>query len=152
MEPLKPFLDEIQKASTMDEVSKIFVSMYGKNIRTLINLSVTQDIKDSNKNSLYIDPHKLSFAKENYEGTDDFSQKSQKAFKEYLQKIFHLIGDDSKEAAAKAELVFNLEKEMAIVQRPKKEADNFDAMYNQKTWDEVKALAPNLPISALASE
>ncbi len=49
IEPLKPFLDEIQKASTMDEVSKIFVSMYGKNIRTLINFSVTQDIKDSNK-------------------------------------------------------------------------------------------------------
>ncbi|TQE46057.1 M13 family metallopeptidase [Streptococcus suis] len=152
IEPLKPFLDEIQKASTMDEVSKIFVSMYGKNIRTLINFSVTQDIKDSNKNSLYINPHKLSFAKENYEGTDDFSKKSQKAFKEYLQKIFYLIGDDSKEAAAKAELVFNLEKEMALVQRPKKEADNFDARYNQKTWDEVKALAPNLPISALASE
>lgn len=41
---------------------------------------------------------------------------------------------------------------MALVQRPKKEADNFDARYNQKTWDEVKALAPNLPISALASE
>ncbi len=41
---------------------------------------------------------------------------------------------------------------MAAVQRPKEEANNFEAMYNEKTWDEVKALVPNLPIAELVSE
>ena len=110
LEPVKPYLDEIQKATSMADLNKVLISLYGKNIRNVLNLSVTQDIMDSNKNSLYLDPHKLSFPKENYEGTDDFSLKNQTAFKAYLEKVFTMAGASSKEAATKAENVFELEK------------------------------------------
>ncbi|MDW8752364.1 M13 family metallopeptidase [Streptococcus suis] len=152
LEPIKPYLEEIKKASTMEELNKILVALYGKNIRNLLHINVTQDIKYSNKNTIYVDPHELSFPKENYDGTDEFSLKNQKAFKAYLQEVFSLAGESSKEASSKADLLFNLEKEMAAVQRPKEEANNFEAMYNEKTWDEVKALVPNLPIAELVSE
>ena len=151
LEPVKPYLDEIQKATNMAELNQVLISLYGKNIRNVINLSVTQDIMDSNKNSLYLDPHKLSFPKENYEGTDDFSLKNQKAFKAYLEKVFTMAGASSKEAANKAEKVFELEKELAAAQLPQEKAKDIQAAYNPQSWDEVKALAPNLPITELAA-
>ena len=151
LEPVKPYLEEIQKATSMAELNKVLISLYGKNIRNLLNLSVTQDIMDSNKNSLYLDPHKLSFPKENYEGTDDFSLKNQKAFKAYLEKVFTMAGASSKEAATKAEKVFELEKELASAQLPQEKAKDIKAAYNPKSWDEVKALAPNLPVTELAA-
>jgi putative endopeptidase len=151
LEPVKPYLDEIQKATNMAELNQVLISLYGKNIRNVINLSVTQDIMDSNKNSLYLDPHKLSFPKENYEGTDDFSLKNQKAFKAYLEKVFTMAGASSKEAATKAEKVFELEKELAAAQLPQEKAKDIQAAYNPQSWDEVKALAPNLPITELAA-
>ncbi len=152
LEPVKPYLDEIQKATSMAELNKVLISLYGKNIRNLLNLSVTQDIMDSNKNSLYLDPHKLSFPKENYEGTDDFSKKNQAAFKTYLEKVFTMAGYSTKEAAAKAEKLFDLEKELAMAQLPQEKAKDIKAAYNPKSWDEVKALAPNLPITELADK
>ena len=151
LEPVKPYLDEIQKATNMAELNQVLISLYGKNIRNVINLSVTQDIMDSNKNSLYLDPHKLSFPKENYEGTDDFSLKNQKAFKAYLEKVFTMAGASSKEAATKAEKVFELEKELALAQLPQEKAKDIKAAYNPKSWDEVKDLAPNLPVTELAA-
>ena len=151
LEPVKPYLDEIQKATSMADLNKVLISLYGKNIRNVLNLSVTQDIMDSNKNSLYLDPHKLSFPKENYEGTDDFSLKNQKAFKAYLEKVFVMAGASSKEAATKAEKVFELEKELAAAQLPQEKAKDIKTAYNPKSWDDVKALAPNLPITELAA-
>ena len=151
LEPVKPYLDEIQKATSMADLNKVLISLYGKNIRNVLNLSVTQDIMDSNKNSLYLDPHKLSFPKENYEGTDDFSLKNQKAFKAYLEKVFVMAGASSKEAATKAEKVFELEKELAAAQLPQEKAKDIKTAYNPKSWDEVKELAPNLPITELAT-
>ena len=151
LEPVKPYLDEIQKATSMADLNKVLISLYGKNIRNVLNLSVTQDIMDSNKNSLYLDPHKLSFPKENYEGTDDFSLKNQKAFKAYLEKVFVMAGASSKEAATKAEKVFELEKELASAQLPQEKAKDIKTAYNPKSWDEVKELAPNLLITELAA-
>ena len=151
LEPVKPYLDEIQKATSMADLNKVLISLYGKNIRNVLNLSVTQDIMDSNKNSLYLDPHKLSFPKENYEGTDDFSLKNQTAFKAYLEKVFTMAGASSKEAATKAEKVFELEKELAAAQLPQEKAKDIKTAYNPKSWDEVKELAPNLPITELAT-
>ena len=151
LEPVKPYLDEIQKATSMADLNKVLISLYGKNIRNVLNLSVTQDIMDSNKNSLYLDPHKLSFPKENYEGTDDFSLKNQTAFKAYLEKVFTMAGASSKEAATKAEKVFELEKELAAAQLPQEKAKDIKTAYNPKSWDEVKELAPNLLITELAA-
>lgn len=149
--PLKSYLDKIEQASNMAELNQIFIELYSKNIKTLLNLSVTQDIKDSKTNSLYLDPHKLSFPKENYEGTDEFSLKNQQAFKEYVQKIFQLIGNSPADASEKATKLINFEKELATAQLPKESADDFEATYNKKTWDEVKTLAPHLPLEELSA-
>ncbi len=70
----------------MEELNKILVALYGKNIRNLLHINVTQDIKDSNKNTIYVDPHELSFPKENYDGTDEFSLKNQKPLKPICRK------------------------------------------------------------------
>ncbi len=151
LEPVKPYLEEIQKVTTMAELNKVLLKLYSKNIRNLLNLTVSQDIMDSNKNSLYLDPHKLSFPKENYEGTDDFSVKNQQAFKTYLQTVFTMAGNSSKEAATKAEKLIKLEKELASAQLPQEKANDITGTYNPKSWDQVKALAPNLPIADLAA-
>ncbi len=146
LNPIKPYLDDIKKASSIDELSKLTVAMYGKNVHTLFKMSVSQDFKNSAKNSLYIDPQELSFSKENFEGTDEFSVKKQQAFKEYLSEVFVLAGDVPEVASQKAKLLFELEREMASVQRPKEDLNDFEGKYNLKSWDEVKALAPRLPI------
>lgn len=146
LNPIKPYLDDIKKTSSIDELSKLTVAMYGKNVHTLFKMSVSQDFKNSAKNSLYIDPQELSFSKENFEGTDEFSVKKQQAFKEYLSEVFVLAGDVPEVASQKAKLLFELEREMASVQRPKEDLNDFEGKYNLKSWDEVKALAPRLPI------
>ncbi len=78
--------------------------------------------------------------------------KNQKAFKAYLQEVFSLSGETSKEASSKADLLFNLEKRWLQCNGQKKKPITLEAMYNEKTWDEVKALVPNLPIAELVSE
>lgn len=150
-EPIKPYLDEVEKASNVDELSRVIVSMYTKNVRMLINMNVTQDVKNSAKNSLYIDPPKLSFLKEHFEGTDEFSLKKQQAFKEYLKEVFELAGNTPEKAQFKSGLLFSLEKEIAGSRLSKEQQQDFEATYNQKNWNELKDIAPRLPFLEIAS-
>ncbi len=150
LEPIKPYLDAVAAASSIDELNKVAVAMYVKNIRTLVNMSVTQDMKDSAQNTLYLDPPTLGFSKEHYEGTDEFSTKKQEAFKTYLKEVFMLAGDTQEDAVKKSDLLFKLEKEMAAARLSKEQSQDFEATYIRKSWDEMRVLAPNLPMLEIA--
>ena len=104
----------------------------------------------SNANALYLDTARPFLSKVNHENDNEYANAQKEAFKTCLKESFLFAGNSEEEAARKTDLVFDLDKKIAAAQVPAEMQDDEEARYNVKNWEEIKALAPNLPTTEIA--
>lgn len=149
-EPIKQGLEEIRSVKDIDEMRALMVKSYAKGLKTFVNFSVNEDVKNTNVNALYLDTARPFLSKVNHENDNEYANTQKEAFKTCLKESFLFAGNSEEEAARKTDLVFDLDKKIAAAQVPAEMQDDEEARYNVKNWEEIKVLAPNLPTTEIA--
>lgn len=139
--PIESELHAIDSIRSMDELASIWADASRSGVASPIDLWISQDAKDSTKYIVYMTQSGLGLPdRDFYLESDDRSVDIQKAYKDFLTRIFEMTGHT--DAAAKAASVYDLEKKLAEIQWSR--VDNRDRIktYNKKSLGELASMAP----------
>ncbi len=110
--PIMPILERIESIENLPSMMAFVATQIRSGDYSLIGPYVSPDQKNSTVNILHFRQTGLNLPdRDYYFGEDPSVLKIQEAYKTYLTTIFKLI--DEEDPAAKAETVFNIEKELA---------------------------------------
>src|SRR5215467_3568703 len=113
-EPLKPYLQQIDAIKTPLDVMHYVASQQTELNSALFNLGIGPDDKNSKVNIASFLQGGLGLPDRDYYFKKDPATLAViKAYQNYLQKLFQLLGSDSIAASKKMALVYELEKQMA---------------------------------------
>lgn len=143
MKPIKYLLDRVETLSDKKDISSLIAYLFNNNINALFSVYIGSDFKDSDTNILYLDSVKLGMADRDYYLEDtEKSLKIQKAYKEYLSKLFTLSGYDNAEIEEKVNNVFDFEKKLALAMLKREDMRNPEKLYNPYTVSELEKSFP----------
>nr|WP_297172955.1 M13 family metallopeptidase [uncultured Agathobaculum sp.] len=150
IEPIRAYLEAAEAAQSVDEVMAV-QKQISENLATdlLIGFSLSADAKDSTRYTVGFSPFSPSLTKEVY-AADSGSQKD--AYLTYIQTLFELGGADAASAAADAQRVWEMEKELSTHALDPQDYGNVDLAYNVYTMEELKALYPMLDLDSLYAQ
>ena len=113
-EPLKPALQKIAAFKTPKDVLNYEAEQQKVNAGSLMGLNVGADERNSSKNILIMGQTGIGLPDRDYYFKTDAATKTVvDAYKNYAKQAFMLTGDDSSNAIRKANLVYELEKNIA---------------------------------------
>ncbi|MEG2388567.1 MAG: M13 family metallopeptidase [Clostridia bacterium] len=152
MAPVMPFIEEIQKIETLDQLTA-YALRQDQLSNALITNMVIVDFMDSTQNAVYIagTEFMLDDADE-YKHMTSVGKRRKEAVTVLLQKLFERIGYAPADATATIEQMFSLETAIASASSGSSDAkqpDYFAKVYNPVTAEELAALSPTFPILTL---
>ncbi len=141
--PLKDTFNDIESAKNIQEYVDAISKIAGETGEmSLLCNYIAPDLKDSNKNIVYIAVPDLILGKEYLE--TDIYKESWTEYKEYIAKMFMLTGKDEKEAKKIAEDIFAFQKDLASVAMTMDEEQDPSKIYNKYTKEELINLFTNI--------
>ncbi len=150
IEPIRPYLEAAEAAQSVDEVmavkKRIAEDLAGN---FLAGFSLSGDARDSTRYTVGFSAFSPSQTKEVY-AADSGSQKD--AYLAYVQKLFEIGGADAQSAAADAQRIWEMEKELSTHALDRQDQGNVDLTYNVYTMDELKALFPTLDLDDIYAQ
>ena len=145
-QPIKPYLDDIEKISSKDQVQEKINYLRSKSITgALYNIGVRQDAKDVTKYIIGIGQGGTTLPDRDYYLKNDArNQKIRAEYSNYITKLFTLYGLDNAKAAANAATVLQLETAIARAQMSRVEMRDPVKLYNKFSVDGLSAKTPNM--------
>ncbi|HQZ97416.1 MAG TPA: M13 family metallopeptidase [Pyrinomonadaceae bacterium] len=144
IEPLKPFLAQIDSVKTHDDVLKQIARMHNAGLPAVFGFGAAADAKDSNQLILSAAQGGTSLPNRDYYTKDDpKSVETRAKFVAYVTNMFKLLGDTPAAAAAHAATVMEMQTRLAKVQLTPVERRNPDNSYNKITMAAAQQLTPN---------
>jgi predicted metalloendopeptidase len=137
-EPIKKYLQEIANIQNKKELINYTIKYmpYGEN--TFIGFYVGADAKNSNKNVMYLGGGGLGLPdRDYYLKTDEKSVGIQTAYKKYITDVFTAFGYGDN-AAATANRIFDMEKQLAAAKMTKEERRDPNKSYNPISLKKAK--------------
>ena len=142
--PIKPFLDQIAKIKTADDVKKELAAMHNAGLPAVFGFGAGPDLKNSNMVIASAGQGGLSLPNRNYyTDTDAKSVETRAKFVEYMTNMFKLLGDSPEKAAAEAKTVLDFQTRLAVASLTPVERRNPDNTYNKISVDAAQQLTPN---------
>ncbi|MFM6950517.1 MAG: M13 family metallopeptidase [Novosphingobium sp.] len=142
--PLKPTLDKINSAKTLDDLVGLF-AMPG--LASPIGIGVSPDAKNSAINALYAGQARLGLPDRDYYLVD--SPKNREIVAKYKAYLTFILGEAGYADPAKtAEAVFQLETKMASANWDRALGRNRDLTYNKMPIADFLAFAPGVPLKS----
>ena len=138
--PIKPDLEAIASAQTREEVLALLLADQFKGVQGLWHAGIGADMMSSKENIVEIWQGGLSLGqKDYYLSPDSAYTKILAAYKEHVQKMFTLVGDDDETAARKMESVLAIETRMAKASKARVELRDPASNYHKLSYAELKA-------------
>src|SRR3954451_9165651 len=152
-EPIRPILARIDSISDVASLIK-FAGDEAKAFNTsFLAFGVGPDNKNSNLNIAHIYQAGIGLPERDYYfKTDAPSIAIQQAYKIYLATLFKLTGSDTTTARKNAELVYNIDKQLAASHRTNIELRDVNANYNKMTVASLAKEEPNIGWPAVLNE
>ena len=142
--PLKPALDKINSAKSLEDLVGLFVT---PGIASPIGIGVSPDAKNSAINALYAGQARLGLPDRDYYLVD--SPKNREIVAKYKAYLTFILGEAGYADPAKtAEAVFQLETKMASANWDRALGRNRDLTYNKMPIADFLAFAPEVPLKA----
>lgn len=146
IEPIRPYLDAINNASTVQEYAEAIASINGDiGYFSLLNFGVNVDDYDSSRYAVYARQADLGLGKAYLE--DESMSPYWDTYKTLITKLFVLYGVSEEEAVEKAQAVFDLQTKLAASTLSEAELDDYSKAYLPKNLDEVAALLPTIDMA-----
>ena len=146
VDPINPFIDMINQTSSINDFQKImedFLNL-GLGSKPFISFSVFSDLKDSNKNSLYLSSGQLGLQRDYYVNNDDDSKKIISKYQKHIARMFTLAGFKSQNAISKSINVVSIEKQIAQETMDKVESRDPRKIYNPRSIKQLSILSKNI--------
>ncbi len=146
VDPINPFIDRINQTSSINDFQKImedFLNL-GLGSKPFISFSVFSDLKDSNKNSLYLSSGQLGLQRDYYVNNDDDSKKIISKYQKHIARMFTLAGFKSQDAISKSINVVSIEKQIAQETMDKVESRDPRKIYNPRSIKQLSILSKNI--------
>ncbi len=144
-DPVKPLLASIDGISDVASLMK-FVAGEAKAYNTsILAFGVGPDNKNSSLNIAHISQSGIGLPERDYYfETDPSSTAIQQAYKVYLAKLFELTGSDAATAKKDAEVVYNIDKQLASSHKTNIELRDVNANYNKMSVADLVKRQPNI--------
>ncbi|HQU84260.1 MAG TPA: M13 family metallopeptidase [Pyrinomonadaceae bacterium] len=142
--PLKPFLKEIEKIKTLQDINRLVANFHAAGIPSLFGFGGGADAKNSAMNIANASQGGLSLQNRDFYTKDDpKSVETRAKFVEYMTNMFKLLGDDQATASANAQTVMKIQMRLALASKAPVELRNPEARYNKRTLAQLAEMTPN---------
>ncbi len=144
-DPIKPILTRIDSISNVASLMK-FVAVEAKVYNTsVLAFGVGPDNKNSSLNIAHISQSGIGLPERDYYfKTDPSSMSIQQAYRDYLARLFELTGNDSVTAKKDADVVYNIDKQLAASHKTNIELRDVNANYNKMAVADLAKRQPNI--------
>ncbi len=147
--PLQPYLDQIAAIKTKDDVLKFMIANEPILASSFIGIGVDADMKDSNKNVLYMYPAGFGLPeREYYLGDDADSKKIREQYKAHIKRMLKYLGKTDEEIARAQENILNIETALAKAKLTKEEGRKPENTYNPMSVAELQKQMPDFDVVA----
>lgn len=144
-DPLKPILASIESISDVASLMKFVAGEAKTNNTSVLAFSVRPDNKNSSINIAHISQTGIGLPERDYYfKTDPSSIGIQQAYKVYLAKLFALTGSDAATANKDADIVYNIDKQLASSHKTNIELRDVNANYNKMAVADLAKRQPNI--------
>ncbi len=141
---LEPYFKEIDAIRDIKGLEEVSAKLQRQGVNILFYFTSQQDLKNSEMMIASVHQSGLSLPdRDYYTKTDKQSKEILKDYDGYMKKMFTLLGDDDKTAAAEATMVLNIENRLAEASMTRVERRDPKATYNMMTIARVNALTPD---------
>jgi putative endopeptidase len=144
-DPIKPALARIDSISSLTSLMKFVATEAKSDNSSFLAFGVGPDNKNSNLNIAHIYQTGIGLPERDYYfKTDASSIAIQEAYKLYLAKLFKLTGSDTAIASRDADIVYNIDKQLAGSHRTNIELRDVNANYNKMAVSMLIKKHPNI--------
>jgi putative endopeptidase len=144
-DPIKPLLASIDSINNISSLMKFVATEATLNNTSFLAFGVGPDNKNSKLNIAHIYQTGINLPERDYYfKTDAPSLAIQQAYKLYLAKLFQLTGSDSATASKNADMVYNIDKQLAGSHRTNIELRDVNANYNKMAVSTLEKKQPNI--------
>lgn len=143
IEPLQPELERINQIASLGDLKKYLTESAPLQNRYFFSFGVTPDLNNSNYNAAFMGSGNLGLPERDYYvEEDEHTLYIQDEYKKHIARMLGFLGIEEAEAKAKAEAIFELEKQMAEQQLTKEERRNPIILNNPKSVAEISEMMP----------
>lgn len=143
--PIKPLLASIDSIRNIVSLLKFAASEAKRGNNSVLGFGVGPDNKNSNLNIAHAYQTGIGLPDRDYYFKSDPSTVGiQQAYKTYLSKLFTLTGNDSARASKYADIVYNIEKQIASSHKTRVELRDVNANYNKMSLAQLTGRQPNI--------
>lgn len=143
--PLKPLLAQIDAITDIPSLLKFAAEEEKNGDETIIGFNVFPDQGNSSMNIALLLQTGIGLPdRDYYFRTDSATIAVQNAYKHYLTTLFRLTGTDANTAAANAEIVYKIEKDMAASHKTAVELRDIKGNYHKVAFAEINKEQPNI--------
>jgi putative endopeptidase len=149
-EPIKPILERIDAVKDIPALMKVVADELKTGNRSMINFGVRPDKKNSSINIAIVAQSGLGLPNRDYYfKTDSASAGIQQAYINYVSSLLQLTGSDAATAMNNANIVYNIEKEIASSHKTNVELRDVNNNYNKVSVASIDKKHPNIRWSVL---
>jgi predicted metalloendopeptidase len=143
VEPLKEDFAAIDALSSTAGLPSLLARLHGEGVGAAFTFDSDQDYKDSTKVIGEVDQGGLGLPdRDYYFKTDEKSVRLRRQYLWHVTKMFGLLGDEPKTAAAEAETVMRLETALAKVSMDRVSRRDPDNIYHKMSAAELAKISP----------
>ncbi len=144
--PIKADLAKIDAIKNMADLQKYLVDATKTGDNPFYGWGIGADMKASTENAVYFGDISLGLGRDYYQKENDDNTKIIGQYKDYLAKLFDVLG--YKNAATTAQNIVNFEKSAAKTLLTNEQSRDANLQYNPKTNAELKSLVKNVDLAA----
>ena len=145
IEPIKMELEQIKNIKDKEGVLDMVALFQTYQVGALYGGFIYQDLKNSNQYAYYLWQGGLGLPERDYYfNKDERNSNIRSEYKQYLAKLFQLLGESESAASEKAEKVFMLERFLAQSHRKLEDLRDQYKNYNLMTIKDLQNLTPSV--------
>ncbi len=150
--PIKPVINKIEKA-TPEQMEDIFIMMQDTYGAPFVGVGHMEDLTNSHRYAMYASGASLGMGDRDYYLLNDKRNKEvREAYRKLIETEMKLAGFKQKDAKRIASNVLKIEKLIADSTWTREQSRNIPAMYNPRTYAQMKEEFPNFPWDRIFNE
>ena len=151
--PIEPLLSRIDSISDLASLMKFVANQEKVENGSVLGFGVGPDNKNSNLNIAHLYQTGIGLPERDYYfKTDSSTLEIQQAYKTYLATLFRLTGSDSATASGDADIVYNIEKQLAASHKTRVELRDVNANYHKMPVAALAKQQPNIGWPSVLNE
>ncbi|WBL26417.1 M13 family metallopeptidase [Zunongwangia sp. HGR-M22] len=144
-EPVKPILNDIDAINDISALMHFVAKATISGNTSILSFYVGPDDKNSQMNIAHAGQTGIGLPDRDYYFSEDSETVAiQEAYKKYLSTLFELTGVNETEAKKKADLVYDIDKQIADSHRTRIERRDVKANYNKMAVSDLARKQPNI--------